>query len=95
MSYLKSRFSSFSTQISLLLFSALILVTSCRPEGFINKVKYQGEKYINTCESFTADVNQLIQRNNRPGVLKVSEYDNSDLLITTWSKVSLRSCVIH
>ena len=78
MSYQRSRFSSFSIQISLLLFSALILITSCRPEGFINKVKYQGEKYINTCESFTADVNQLIQRNNRPGVLKVSEYDNSD-----------------
>lgn len=56
----------------------LLSLSACRPDGFINKVKYQGEKYINTCETFNTTISELIQRNNQPGVLKVSEYDNSD-----------------
>lgn len=78
MSPFRSRISFSSTHFSALFLLALVFLTSCRPEGFINRVKYQGEKYTNTCETFTSEVNQLIQRNNRPGVLKVSEYDNSD-----------------
>lgn len=58
--------------------SLLLLATSCKPDGFINKVKYDGEKYVNTCETFKADIEQLIAKNNEPLVLKVSEYDNTD-----------------
>ncbi|TAE57636.1 MAG: hypothetical protein EAZ89_03775, partial [Bacteroidetes bacterium] len=53
-------------------------LTACKPDGFINKVKYNGEKYVNTCESFTASVNKLIQNNNDPNKLRVAAYDNTD-----------------
>lgn len=66
------------TTIWILLLSGLMLLSGCNPEGFINKVKYRGEKYINTCETFTADINKLIQNNSKPGILKVSRYDNTD-----------------
>lgn len=57
---------------------AALLLTSCRPEGFINKVKYRGETFINTCETFTEDINSLIASNSAPLELNVSEYDNTD-----------------
>ncbi len=57
---------------------AVLFITSCRPEGFINKVKYRGETYINTCETFTADVNQVIAANSNANTLAISEYDNTD-----------------
>lgn len=56
----------------------LSVLTSCKPEGFINKVKYRGEKYLNTCETFTNEVNRLVQNNTEASKLSVSEYDNSD-----------------
>ncbi|MEZ4825070.1 MAG: hypothetical protein R3C61_02075 [Bacteroidia bacterium] len=55
-----------------------VLFSACKPEGLINKVKYNGVKYVNTCETFTADINKLIQSNTQSNILKVSEYDNSD-----------------
>ncbi|MEM6261767.1 MAG: tetratricopeptide repeat protein [Bacteroidota bacterium] len=60
-----------------LLLTATILV-SCKPEGFINKVKYRGESYVNDCESFTEKVNKLIESNTSPYKLQVSKYDNTD-----------------
>ena len=62
----------------LFVFLVIAFLSSCKPEGFINKVKYNDVKYINTCETFTADINKLIQNNTMPSKLKVSEYDNSD-----------------
>ncbi|MEM7370359.1 MAG: OmpA family protein [Bacteroidota bacterium] len=56
----------------------LSVLASCKPDGFINKVKYRGEKYVNTCETFTNEVNRLVQNNNDASKLQVSEYDNSD-----------------
>lgn len=67
----------YSPQLFYLLL-VVVLLSACKPEGFINKVKYNGEKYINTCETFTADINKLIQNNTQSNILKVSEYDNSD-----------------
>ncbi|MEL6650180.1 MAG: hypothetical protein AAFQ87_05160 [Bacteroidota bacterium] len=72
------RFSLKFRKHSPLILLILLSLSACRPEGFINKVKYQGTKYINTCETFNTTVSELIQRNNNPGALKVSEYDNSD-----------------
>jgi len=74
--FLQTNTSYFSAWVILL--SGFMLLSGCNPEGFINKVKYRGEKYINTCESFTADINKLVQNNSKPGILKVSRYDNTD-----------------
>lgn len=74
--FLQTNTSNFTAWV--LILSGFMLLSGCNPEGFINKVKYRGEKYINTCESFTADINKLIQNNSKPGVLKVSKYDNTD-----------------
>lgn len=57
---------------------AVLALTSCKPEGFINKVKYQGETYLNTCETFTADINKVIAANSNATTLSISEYDNTD-----------------
>ncbi|MDX2284878.1 MAG: hypothetical protein NW241_11990 [Bacteroidia bacterium] len=55
-----------------------LLISSCKPDGYINKVKYEGVKYVNTCEGVTAALNKLIAANNDPNRVKISEYDNSD-----------------
>ncbi|MEZ4776357.1 MAG: hypothetical protein R3D00_24495 [Bacteroidia bacterium] len=57
---------------------AVVVLSACKPEGLINKVKYNGVKYVNTCETFNAEINKLIQNNTQSNILKVSEYDNSD-----------------
>ncbi len=57
---------------------AILVLSSCKPEGFINKVKYNGETFVNTCESFTADVNKLIAANSNAAKLSIAEYDNTD-----------------
>jgi len=62
--------------IGVILFA--LLIGSCKPPGFINKVKYKGEKYINTCETFTNDIQKLIKENSNQSELRVSQYDNSD-----------------
>ncbi|MEO1451242.1 MAG: hypothetical protein AAFV07_17055, partial [Bacteroidota bacterium] len=58
----------------------LVLSTfvACKPDGYINTVKHNGEKHVNTCETFTEAVNKLVQNNNEATRLRVSEYDNSD-----------------
>lgn len=55
----------------------LLSFYSCKPDGYINKVKHDGEKYINTCTTFKEDVEKLVAQNSSPLVLKVSQYDNS------------------
>ncbi|MDX2247498.1 MAG: hypothetical protein SF052_12010 [Bacteroidia bacterium] len=72
-----SYYGKYSTRYTSLLL-AVVLLSACKPEGLINKVKYNGAKYVNTCETFTADITKLIQNNTQSSVLKVSEYDNSD-----------------
>lgn len=44
----------------------------------INKTKYNGQKVTNTCETFTKEVNQIVNANNNSASLAVAEYDNSD-----------------
>jgi len=60
---------------------ALVFVTGvlagCRPEGFINKTKYQGETVDNYCQDFEEEVAAMVEANTGPGILRVSEYDNS------------------
>lgn len=51
---------------------------SCKPEGYINKVKYDGQKYVNTCASFHEDVSKLLQKNQNANTLQISKYDNTD-----------------
>lgn len=67
-----------SGRLLILLLGVSIFFTACKPEGFINSVKHRGEKYTNTCESLTADVNKIIQNNNTPNQLDVSRYDNTE-----------------
>jgi tetratricopeptide (TPR) repeat protein/outer membrane protein OmpA-like peptidoglycan-associated protein len=69
------RLLTFGFLSSLILFLSL---TGCKPDGFINKVNYKGEKYINTCTSFTEEVGKLVADNSEPTKLTVSQYDNSD-----------------
>ncbi|MFN0202748.1 MAG: TPR end-of-group domain-containing protein [Bacteroidia bacterium] len=58
---------------------AVYFLTGCRPEGFINKVKYQEIKYVNTCQTFADEVEKTIKSNNTLGVkLSVSRNDNSE-----------------
>ncbi|WNJ16903.1 TPR end-of-group domain-containing protein [Pontibacter sp. G13] len=54
------------------------VLSACKPDGFINQVKYKGEKYVNTCETLKTEVDKLIASNSNPQKLDVSEYDNSD-----------------
>lgn len=58
--------------------SILLLLNACTPEGFINKVKYQGETLVNTCETFQTDINKLVDSNNLPDLLAISAFDNSE-----------------
>lgn len=55
----------------------LSLFTACKPDGFINKVKYQGAKYTNTCDTFAMHVEKVIKTNSDSAMLPVSLYDNS------------------
>lgn len=52
-------------------------LSSCTPEGLINKTKYDGKKVVNTCETFQNEVKALIEANAGPNKLRISEYDNS------------------
>lgn len=48
-------------------------LTGCGPEGLINKTKYQGQTYTNTCETFTNDMTLLIDANSGPSTLHIAE----------------------
>ncbi|RMG67463.1 MAG: hypothetical protein D6722_13115 [Bacteroidetes bacterium] len=78
MSLKVSRLSKLSVTHRLSFALVILALSACKPDGFINKVKYDGEKYINTCETFTNAVNQLSERNSGSNILRVSQYDNSD-----------------
>ena len=43
-----------------------------------NKVKYQGETLVNTCETFQADIKKVVESNNLPDLLAISACDNSE-----------------
>lgn len=58
--------------------SLFILLGGCTPEGFINKVKYQGATLVNTCETFQTDIKNLVESNNMPDLLAISAFDNSE-----------------
>lgn len=58
---------------------AALVLSSCTPEGVINKTKYQGEKITNTCETFQEEINALVNSNSNAAQLVVAEYDNSDI----------------
>ncbi|MEM9984423.1 MAG: hypothetical protein AAF804_04945, partial [Bacteroidota bacterium] len=61
----------------LLTLLALTLV-ACKPDGFINKVKYEGEKYVNTCTTFQTEIQEIIDRNQAGEELTVSKYNNTE-----------------
>ena len=54
----------------------ICLFAACQPEGFINKVKYQDQKYINTCETFSAEMAELSKNNNQRNQLIVSRFEH-------------------
>lgn len=54
----------------------ICLFTACQPEGFINKVKYQEQKYVNTCETFSAEMAELAKNNNQRNQLIVSRFEH-------------------
>jgi tetratricopeptide (TPR) repeat protein len=56
---------------------AALMLSGCKPEGFINKTNYQGQKTVNTCADFTEQVNALLEANQGTQMLRVAEYDNS------------------
>jgi tetratricopeptide (TPR) repeat protein len=56
----------------------LVALAACKPAGLINKTKYDGKKWINTCDEFQKEVEGLIEANQAEGKLTVSEYDNSE-----------------
>ena len=54
----------------------ICLLAACKPEGYINKVKYQDQKYCNTCETFAAEMAELSNNNNQRNQLIVSRYEH-------------------
>lgn len=54
-----------------------LLGTACGPKDLINKTKYGGKNYKNTCSSFKKELQATLDANNDPAALTVSEYDNS------------------
>ncbi|MCS7162551.1 MAG: tetratricopeptide repeat protein [Bacteroidia bacterium] len=55
----------------------VLWVAACGRADLINKTRYGGKKYVNTCASFKKDVQATLDANNDPATLRVSEYDNS------------------
>ncbi|MCS7085994.1 MAG: hypothetical protein NZ534_07970, partial [Bacteroidia bacterium] len=63
-------------------YSALIPVAAwmafaCKPPGFINKVKYENKRVVNTCDTFKKELDALVAANQGLGRLTISEFDNS------------------
>lgn len=54
-----------------------LLSVACGPKDLINKTKYGGKTYKNTCQTFKREVQATLDANNDPATLTVSEYDNS------------------
>mgnify|MGYP006267820969 CR=1 FL=1 len=70
--------SSLARQLSVGLFCLyVLLLAACQPEGLINKVKYEDNKYLNTCQSFQEEVAALTEANRSPLRLPVSEQNHT------------------
>jgi tetratricopeptide (TPR) repeat protein len=54
-----------------------LFISACGPKDLINKTKYGGKTYKNTCATFKKDLQATLDANNDPTTLRVSEYDNS------------------
>jgi tetratricopeptide (TPR) repeat protein len=54
-----------------------LFFVACGPKDLINKTKYGGKTYKNTCASFKKEVQATLDANNDPTTLRVAEYDNS------------------
>ncbi len=54
-----------------------LFIVACGPKDLINKTKYGGKTYKNTCASFKKEVQATLDANNDPTTLRVAEYDNS------------------
>ncbi len=65
------------THIGLGVLVLAALGTACGPKDLINKTKYGGKTYKNTCSSFKKELQATLDANNDPAALTVSEYDNS------------------
>lgn len=61
----------------LLLSAAFSFFTGCKPEGYINTVKYNNTKYVNTCAAFDDEAHRVISANSDSAALSVSLFDNS------------------
>ena len=75
---LKLTFTITSFRTCAIILCSTLLFTACTPEGFINRVKYKGVKYENTCESLMPEVKKLVQGNLSAAKLQISEYDNTE-----------------
>lgn len=57
---------------------ALMVFAGCKStEGLINKVIYNHEMFVNTCQTFQLDVARTVESNREARRLDVAEYDNS------------------
>ncbi len=56
---------------------AVVILAACGPKDLINKTKYGGKTYKNTCATFQKEVQSTLDANNDPTTLRVAEYDNS------------------
>lgn len=73
-----TNFTSTTKGFGALAIMGMIAFSSCTPEGVINKTKYNGEKVVNTCDSFKEEVASLVGANSNSAQLVVAEYDNSE-----------------
>jgi outer membrane protein OmpA-like peptidoglycan-associated protein/Flp pilus assembly protein TadD len=69
----RKRSSAFLSASTIGVIGFFTLLSACRPAGFINKVKYEGTKYVNTCSTLEAEVTNVIKQNQEPNRLRVSE----------------------
>lgn len=75
----RRRSNAFLSASTIGVLSFFALLSACRPEGFINKVKYEGTKYLNTCTTFQEEVNKVIAKNQEPTRLRVSEANQTGM----------------
>jgi tetratricopeptide (TPR) repeat protein len=76
---MKRRFTIMPTQMkrSLVLVAALLTLAACN-KNVINRANVDGEKIINTCDSFKEDINALMQANANNSTLVVAQNDNTE-----------------
>lgn len=57
----------------------MFIAGACGDPNLINKTTYEGRKYTNTCQTFQAEVQALIDANSGAQNLRVAEGDNTGL----------------